>query len=177
MCRGRLLIRQPQPGATQTVSKGQQAHGHELTAFPLMRNCIPSLCVSLSHWHLREAGVLVSFEGRGTTGPQPTELRRPVFQIIKIEENLLKLITLFYGADTHTQFCSGTILAVINKNTSMRELLPQMTFRPCRLSSDSFQSGPWASGSVQILFITHFDSFNARMSLKPLFIILCTGGY
>lgn len=111
MCRGRLLIRQPQPGATQTVSKGQQAHGHELTAFPLMHNCIPSLCVSLSHWHLWEAGVLVSFEGRGTTGAQPTELHRLVFQIIKIEENLLKLITLFYGADTHTQFCSGTILA------------------------------------------------------------------
>ena len=153
MCRGGLLIRQPQPGATQTVSKGQQAHGHELPAFPLMHNFIPSLCVSLSHWHLWEASVLVSFEGWGTTGSQPTELQWPVFQIIKIEENLLKLIIVFFMVQIHTHsvlFWYHSCLFHITSYTWLTRTLPHESCYPkWRLGHVAFRFLPVQSLSFR----------------------------
>ena len=96
----------------------------------------------------------------------------------------IKVNHTFYGADTHSfNFIFGAFPAsfkphfyMINKNNSTGEFLLQVTFRPCRLQNDFLSAGPSASGSVQTLVITHFDSFNVRMSLRMLFIILCTEG-
>lgn len=95
-------------GATRPIAINSQLS-------PLMHYFILSLSLSvaLSHWHLWDTGVLFSFEWRGSAGPQPSDLQWPVFQIIKIEENLLKLIILLFIVQIHNHwvlFCSSSSL-------------------------------------------------------------------